>query len=61
MAAFCICCGVEITRRAEACPVCGAPQHGMSPNRQDPPTTSKNLSESNKDAGEFRDSKFRER
>jgi len=29
MAAFCTCCGAEITLRAEACPVCGAPRHGM--------------------------------
>ena len=29
MAAFCACCGAEITLKAEACPVCGAPQHGM--------------------------------
>jgi len=25
MAAFCTCCGAEITLRAEACPVCGTP------------------------------------
>ena len=30
MAAFCACCGAEITLKAEACPVCGTPQHGMS-------------------------------
>lgn len=29
MAAFCACCGAEITPKAEACPACGAPQHGM--------------------------------
>ena len=29
MAAFCECCGAVITLKAEACPVCGAPQHGM--------------------------------
>ncbi len=29
MAAFCACCGAEITLKAEACPVCGTPQHGM--------------------------------
>jgi hypothetical protein len=29
MAAFCGCCGVQITRKAEACPACGAPKHGM--------------------------------
>jgi hypothetical protein len=31
MAAFCACCGAEITLKAEACPVCGTPQHGMWP------------------------------
>ncbi len=31
MAAFCGCCGAEITDRAEACPVCGTPRHGMIP------------------------------
>jgi hypothetical protein len=31
MAAFCACCGAEITSKAEACPICGAPQHGMLP------------------------------
>jgi hypothetical protein len=30
VAAFCACCGAEITLKAEACPVCGTPQHGMS-------------------------------
>jgi hypothetical protein len=29
VAAFCECCGAEITLRAEACPACGSPQHGM--------------------------------
>jgi hypothetical protein len=29
MAAFCACCGEEITLKAKACPVCGNPQHGM--------------------------------
>ncbi len=29
MAAFCACCGAEIGQKAEACPACGAPQHGM--------------------------------
>ena len=29
MAAFCTCCGTEITLKAGACPVCGAPRHGM--------------------------------
>jgi hypothetical protein len=30
VAAFCACCGAEITVIAEACPVCGNPLHGMS-------------------------------
>jgi hypothetical protein len=30
MAAFCSCCGAEITLKAEACTVCGTPRHGMS-------------------------------
>jgi len=30
MAAFCACCGAEITLKAGACPVCGTPQHGMA-------------------------------
>jgi RNA polymerase subunit RPABC4/transcription elongation factor Spt4 len=30
VAAFCACCGAEITLKAEACPVCGTPQHGMA-------------------------------
>jgi hypothetical protein len=29
VAAFCACCGAEITLKAETCPVCGTPQHGM--------------------------------
>ena len=30
MAAFCACCGAEITLKKEACPIfCGTPQHGM--------------------------------
>jgi len=29
MAAFCACCGAEITGKAEACTVCGMPRHGM--------------------------------
>ena len=29
MAAFCTCCGAEITLKATACPVCGTPRHGM--------------------------------
>jgi hypothetical protein len=31
MAAFCACCGTEITAKAEACPKCGNPRHGMLP------------------------------
>ncbi len=31
MAAFCACCGAEITPKAEACAVCGTPQHGSLP------------------------------
>jgi len=31
MAAFCNCCGAEITQKVEACPVCKTPQHGMWP------------------------------
>jgi RNA polymerase subunit RPABC4/transcription elongation factor Spt4 len=34
MAAFCTCCGAEITLKAEACPVCGMPRHGMVPSGQ---------------------------
>jgi hypothetical protein len=29
VAAFCVCCGAKITLKAEACPVCGNPRHGM--------------------------------
>jgi hypothetical protein len=29
MAAFCGCCGAEITGKDEACLVCGTPRHGM--------------------------------
>ena len=29
MAAFCGCCGAEISAKAEACVVCGTPRHGM--------------------------------
>ena len=31
MAAFCSCCGAEITLKAEACAACGTPRHGMVP------------------------------
>lgn len=34
MAAFCTCCGAEITLKAEACPVCGTPRHGMRQSNQ---------------------------
>jgi hypothetical protein len=34
MAAYCLCCGAEITLKAEACSVCGTPRHGMK--RPDP-------------------------
>ncbi len=37
MAAFCTCCGAEITLKAEACPVCGTPRHRML--RSDRPLT----------------------
>ena len=36
MAAFCTCCGAEITLKAEACPACGTPRHGMLPARELP-------------------------
>jgi hypothetical protein len=36
MAAFCACCGAEIKLKAEACPVCGTPRHGMLPPDQRP-------------------------
>jgi hypothetical protein len=29
MAAFCGCCGAEITAKAGVCVVCGTPRHGM--------------------------------
>ena len=35
MAAFCACCGAEIGPKAEACPACGTPQHGMLQRRGD--------------------------
>jgi hypothetical protein len=31
MAAYCACCGAEITLKAEKCSVCGTPRHGMMP------------------------------
>jgi hypothetical protein len=30
MAAFCGCCGAEITAKEEVCTVCGTPRHGMT-------------------------------
>ncbi len=36
MAAYCSCCGAEITLKAEACPACGMPRHGMLPPGQGP-------------------------
>jgi hypothetical protein len=36
MAAFCTCCGAEIKLKAETCPVCGTPRHGMLPSDQLP-------------------------
>jgi predicted amidophosphoribosyltransferase len=36
MAAFCACCGAEIKLKAEACPVCGTPRHGMLPPDRQP-------------------------
>jgi hypothetical protein len=37
MAAFCSCCGAEITLKAEVCAICGAPRHGMLPPELQPP------------------------
>jgi len=37
MAAFCACCGSEITAKAEACRVCGTPRHGMMRANRLPP------------------------
>lgn len=36
MAAFCACCGAEITPKAGACSVCGTPRHGMMPRDMQP-------------------------
>ena len=43
MAAFCTCCGAEITRRTEACPGCGTPRHGMLPDLPGLPVGNKNV------------------
>jgi len=63
MAAFCACCGAEINRKAEACPVCGTPRHGMSPNDvEHHRNAGEDLSQENgKGAGRLRDSRARER
>jgi hypothetical protein len=58
MATFCTCCGAEITPRAEACPVCGTPRHGMLPDLPVPRRATKNdISGDSK----LRDSQFCER
>jgi hypothetical protein len=31
LAAYCTCCGAEISLKAEVCVVCGTPRHGMIP------------------------------
>ncbi len=36
VAAFCSCCGAEITLKAEACAACGTPRHGMKPAERKP-------------------------
>lgn len=49
MAAFCVCCGAEINRKAEACPVCGTPRHGMLPlDPQHPRNAGKELLQENR-------------
>jgi hypothetical protein len=47
MAAFCSCCGAEITLKAESCPVCKTPRHGMMP--LDWPPQGEQVSESSND------------
>ena len=63
MAAFCACCGAEINRKSEACPVCGTPRHGMLPlDVQHPQNAGKDLlQQKRKDADRLRDSRVRER
>ena len=31
MAAYCGCCGAELSGQAEVCAACGTPRHGMMP------------------------------
>jgi len=62
MAAFCICCGTEITRRVEACPICGTPRHGMLPELPDAQVAGENsLPDDLISARKLRDSQFYER
>jgi hypothetical protein len=52
VAAFCDCCGALITLKAEACPACGAPQHGML--LSDPPLPAEGDAEVNSEDDEQR-------
>jgi len=63
MAAFCACCGAEITRKVEACPVCGTPRHGMLPLDVQPSQNAYKSPplEDAKSASRMRDSRFPER
>ncbi len=45
MAAFCTCCGAAITLKSMACPVCGAPGHGMKAPRITRPATKASFAE----------------
>lgn len=45
MAAYCTCCGAEITPKSGACTACGAPYHGGTPAK--PASTSPNSSTKN--------------
>jgi hypothetical protein len=58
MAAFCGCCGAEITLKAEACPVCGMPRHGMglAPDSLSPDDLSQPSPERDDSTSEFRGS-----
>ncbi len=40
MAAFCACCGAQITLKGGPCPRCGSPQHGMSQREPSPSVNS---------------------